>query len=74
MGDDGDCVPSRGKVTIAIGSNSSTRLISDVLYVLELDQNLFTVGQIFVNYNKLTFEDMKCVIFDPKGKRFVKLK
>ena len=46
VGDDGDCVPSKGKVTIAIGSYSSTKLILDVLYVLELDQKFLSIGKI----------------------------
>ena len=48
-GDNGHYLPSKGKVTVAIESYSGTKLISDVLYVLELDQYMLSVGQILEN-------------------------
>jgi len=72
--DNGDYLPAKGKGTVAIKSCSGTKLISDVLYVLELDQNLLSVGQLLENCFKLTFEDKKCVIFDPKGQQICQVK
>ena len=60
----GDYLPAKGKGTIAIESYSSTKLISDVLFVPELDKNLLSMGQLLENGFKLNFEDKKCVIFD----------
>ncbi|XP_047259028.1 uncharacterized protein LOC124891286 [Capsicum annuum] len=63
----GDYLSAKGKGIVAIESRSGTKLISDVLFVPELDQNLLTVGQLLENGFKLNFGDKKCVIFDPKG-------
>ncbi|KAL3352408.1 hypothetical protein AABB24_020438 [Solanum stoloniferum] len=72
--DNGDYFPAKGKGTVAIESCSGTKLISDVLYVLELDQNLLSVGNLLENCFKLTFQDKKCVIFDPKGQQICQVK
>ena len=53
-----------GKRTIAISSCSGTKLISDVLYVFEIDQNLLSVGQLIENDYKVVFEDKSCLIKD----------
>ena len=45
-GDNGDYLPYKGNGTVAIESYSGTKLILDIVYVLELDQNLLTVGKI----------------------------
>ena len=42
----GDCIAAKGKGTVAITTNSSTKTIFDVLYVLDIDQNLLSVGQL----------------------------
>ncbi|XP_015166688.1 uncharacterized protein [Solanum tuberosum] len=67
--DNGDYLLAKGKGTVAFESYSGTKLISDVLYVPELDQNLLSIGKLLQNGFKLTFEDKKCVIFDPKGQQ-----
>ena len=41
----GQHITVKGKGTISIASCSGTKLISDVLYVPEIDQNLLSVGQ-----------------------------
>ena len=46
VGDDGNFIPSNGKGTVSIESYSSTKLILDVLYVLELDQKFLSIGKI----------------------------
>ena len=53
-----------GKRTIAISSCSGTKLISDVLYVFEIDQNLLSIGQLIENDYKVVFEDKSCLIKD----------
>ena len=42
----GQHITVKKKGTIAIASCSGTKLIYDVLYVLEIDQNLLSVGQL----------------------------
>jgi len=42
----GECLSVKGKGTIAITSCSRTKFITDVLYVLDLDRNLLSVGQL----------------------------
>ncbi|XP_055814431.1 uncharacterized protein LOC129884091 [Solanum dulcamara] len=68
----GDYLPAKGKGTIAIESYSGTKLISNVLFVL--DRNLLSMGQILENGFKLNFGDNKCVIFDPKGQEICQVK
>ena len=42
----GDYISTKGKGTISIKTISSTKMISDVLYVLDINQNLLSVGQL----------------------------
>jgi len=41
-----DYIEAKGKGTISISTNSGTKIISDVLYVPNMDQNLLSVGQL----------------------------
>jgi hypothetical protein len=43
------------------------KLILDVLYVLEINQNLLSVSQLLNRGYKVLFEDNNCVIKDAKG-------
>ena len=52
-----------GNGTVAISSCSGTKLISDVLYVPEIDQNY-----------KVVFEDKSCLIKDAVGQDIFKVK
>ncbi|KAH7511628.1 hypothetical protein ACOSP7_014618 [Xanthoceras sorbifolium] len=64
----------KGKGTVAISTYSSTKFISDVLYVHEIDQNLLSVGQLIEKGNKVVFEDKSCLIKDADGKDIFKVK
>jgi len=44
--EDGKYITVNGKWIVAISTDRGTKLISNVLYVLEIDQNLFSVGQL----------------------------
>ena len=43
---DGKHIAVKGKCTIAIPTCHSTKLITDVLYVTDIDQNLLSVSQL----------------------------
>jgi predicted aspartyl protease len=54
----------KGKRTVAIKDNTSLKLISDVLYVPEINQNLLSVGQLLEKGYKVLFEDKFYLIND----------
>nr|GLL16706.1 uncharacterized protein LOC109838978 [Ipomoea trifida] len=58
----GDCTPVKGKGTVAIESCTGTKLIFDVLYVPDIDQNLLSVGQLVVKGFKVIFENKLGII------------
>ncbi|XP_060190409.1 uncharacterized protein LOC132619565 [Lycium barbarum] len=60
----GDYIPAKGKGTIAIKTGSGTKIISDVLYIRDIDKNLLSVGQLVEKGFKLLFDDKYCRIFD----------
>jgi hypothetical protein len=70
----GDCIATKGKGTIAITTNSGTKTISDVLYVLDIDQNLLSVGQLIKKGMKVVFENQSCYIFYAAGQKILQAK
>jgi len=60
----GDYISVRGKGTVAMASYSGTKFILDVLFVLEIQQNLLCVGQLIERRFKVIFEDNFCSIRD----------
>jgi len=56
-----------GKWGVAIETHSGFKLISDVLYVPEINQNLLSVSQLLYRGYKVLFEDKSCVIEDTEG-------
>ncbi len=40
----GGYIPAKGKGTVAITTSSGTKMILDVLYIPNIDQNLLSVG------------------------------
>ena len=60
-------ISTKGKGTIAISTCSGTKIISDVLYVPGIDQNLLSVGQLIKKEFKLSFEHQHCLIYDIAG-------
>nr|KYP49452.1 hypothetical protein KK1_028798 [Cajanus cajan]KYP49473.1 hypothetical protein KK1_028820 [Cajanus cajan] len=62
----GECIAVKGKGIIAIESYSSTKIITDVLYVPEINQNLLSVGQLLEKGYKILFEDKN--VFDQRCK------
>ncbi|KAG5228075.1 Retrovirus-related polyprotein from transposon [Salix suchowensis] len=61
------------KGTVAILTCSGTKLISDVLYVPGINQNLFSVGQLIEKGYKVVFENNCCLIKDVNGHDIFKI-
>ncbi|RVX18179.1 Retrovirus-related Pol polyprotein from transposon RE1 [Vitis vinifera] len=64
----GEYIPVKGKGTVAIESQTGLKLIYDVLFVPDIDQNLLSVGQLVEKEFKVYFEDRNCIIKDAEGK------
>nr|KYP65961.1 Retrovirus-related Pol polyprotein from transposon TNT 1-94 [Cajanus cajan] len=56
------------KGILATKSHSCFKLISDILYVLDINQNLLSVSQLLGKGYKVLFEDKNCVIKDIHNK------
>ncbi|XP_052875075.1 uncharacterized protein LOC128280758 [Gossypium arboreum] len=63
----GNLIEARGKGDVLISSSSGNKLISDVLYVPDIDQNLLSVGQLVEKGYSLIFKNGSCVIKDFLG-------
>nr|CAN65499.1 hypothetical protein VITISV_010671 [Vitis vinifera] len=64
----GEYISTRGKGTVAIESLSGLKLIPDVLFVPNIDQNLLSVGQVLEKGFKVLFEDKFYMIKDANRK------
>ncbi|KHN19588.1 Retrovirus-related Pol polyprotein from transposon TNT 1-94, partial [Glycine soja] len=62
------------KGIVAISTCLSTKLISDVLYVPNIDQNLLSVGQLIKKGFKVSFEHQHCFIYDNFGREVLRVK
>jgi len=69
-----DYIQAKGKGTILISTSSSAKLISGVLYVPEIDQNLLNVGQLLEKGFKLFFEHKHYLICDIVGRDVLRVK
>jgi hypothetical protein len=58
---------------VAIKGNTSLKLISDVLYVPEINQNLWSVGQFLEKGYKVLFEEKFCLITDAQNREVYKV-
>ena len=70
----GKFITVKGKGTVAIESYKGTMLISDVLYVPEIDQNLLSVGQLVKKGFKVIFENKQCLIKDANDNEVFRIK
>ena len=59
----GALVDAKGKGTISINIKGCGKRIHDVLYVLDLEENLPSVGQLMENGYSLVFRDNYCKIY-----------
>jgi hypothetical protein len=69
-----DIVQAKGKGTIAVMTNKGTKTITNVLYIPELDQNLFSVAQMLRNGYQVSFKDSFCFIIDTHDSEIAKIK
>ena len=55
---------------MVVETPTGTKLISNVLYVPEINQSWLSVGQMLENGYSLNFQDKSCIIYDGSGIRF----
>ena len=67
----GAYIEVKGIGDIAINASLGTKIISDILYVPEINQNLLSVGQLLEKDYVVVFKDKTCKVFDTTG---IKLK
>jgi hypothetical protein len=70
----GDVVQAKGRGTIAVSTKRGTKIINNVLYIPELDQNLLSVAQMLRNGYAVSFKERFCFITDTHGLEIAKLK
>nr|GME20472.1 Retrovirus-related Pol polyprotein from transposon TNT 1-94 [Ipomoea batatas] len=70
----GDCIPVKGKGTVPIESCTGTKLISGVLYVPDIDQNLLSVGHLVERGFKVIFENKLGIIKDTYDNDVIRIK
>lgn len=70
----GEYLEVKGRGTVAIESYAGTKLISDVLFVPEIDQNLLSVGQLVKKRFKVMFKEGMCLILDSSGNEMFRIK
>ena len=69
----GEKIAVKGKGTIVIEGCTGLKLIPDVLYVPEINQNLLSVGQLLEKGYKVLFEDKSCMIKDSDNKELFRV-
>ena len=69
----GEHLAVEGQGTVTIKSCAGIKLVYDVMYVPEIDQNLLSVEQLVEKGFKVTFEEGKCLIFDSGGQKLFKI-
>ncbi|XP_071900906.1 uncharacterized protein [Coffea arabica] len=70
----GDYIEVKGKGSVAIDYGSGIKIISDVLYVPEINQNLLSVEQLLKKNYSVIFKNRTCVIHDPVGNELFSVK
>ena len=70
----GEVVQAKGKWTIAISTKRGTKIVTNVLYIPELDQNLLSVTQMLRNGYAIPFIENFCFITDVHGTEITKIK
>lgn len=68
----GEHIPVKGEGKVAITSYSGTKILINVLFVPEINQNLLSARQLLEKGFKVIFEDESCIIKDPAGQEMFK--
>jgi len=72
--ENGDYIEVKGIGDIVIDFGSGKRIISDILYVPKIDQNLLSVGQLLENDYVIVFKDKTCEVFDTTDIKLMSIK
>ena len=64
-----DYMEVKGRGTIALETSLGTKMILNVLFVLDVDKNLLSVHQLLERGFKLLFKDNMCLIRDVEGQQ-----
>ncbi|WJZ92852.1 hypothetical protein VitviT2T_011827 [Vitis vinifera] len=70
----GEVVQAKGKGTIAISTKRGTKIVTNVLYIPDLDQNLLSVAQMLRNGYAVSFKENFCFITNVQEKEIAKIK
>ena len=70
----GDHIMVKGKGTVAIESCTGTKLIYDVMYVLDINQNLQSVGQLVEKSFSVIFKKNQCLIKEANNDEVFRIK
>lgn len=67
----GEVVMTAGKGDISVLTSKGKRVMRDVFLVPELEKNLLNVSQIISRGYGVLFENKRCIILDPMGKKII---
>ncbi|KAG8480141.1 hypothetical protein CXB51_024917 [Gossypium anomalum] len=67
----GNLIKAKGRGNVVINTKSGNKVISDVLFVPDIDQNLLSVGQLVEKGYSLAFENGSCIVEDSYGQELV---
>ena len=65
----GVIIQAQGLETIGVQTKQGMKFIHNVLFILDLDQNLLSLGQLYEYKYALNFDDYECCIYDEKDDR-----
>ncbi|KAK5819226.1 hypothetical protein PVK06_024198 [Gossypium arboreum] len=64
-------IEAKGKGNVVINTKSGNKVIFDVLFVPDIDQNLLSVGQLVEKGYSLAFKNGSCIVEDSYGQELV---
>ena len=67
----GGYVDVKGRGRISVKTNSGIKLISNVLFVPDISQNLLSIGQMLEKQYSMQFKDNQYIIFNPYGDKLL---
>ena len=70
----GDIVQAKGKGSVTVNTTKGMKVISNVLYIPELDQNILSVAQMLKNGYEVSFKGSFCFITDSHDSAIAKIK